>query len=247
MRVLLLSLVFTIAGFVSVNAQSFSDDDQDFVRANTVFFIYHELGHALIDKLRLPVFGQEEDAADVLGIVLSETINSEDDNAWIAASAAEGFAIMAAIAEEEGYELAFWDLHGLDLQRYFTLICLHYGADPEGRQSLADDFGLPEDRQITCGEEFALAEESWGPVIEEISGTSGSDWLKLVEKSAPETPVEEVVYSAVEEEVSILNEALSPDFRMEIIVTHCGEANAFYDPNRGEITICAEIGQLFIE
>lgn len=247
MRHLFLSLVFGLAGIAPLSAQSLSDDDQDFIRANTIFFIYHELGHALIDQLRLPVFGQEEDAADVLGVVLSETINSAEDNAWIATSAAAGFATMAEIAEEEGYELPFWDLHGLDLQRYFTLICLHYGADPDARQALADDFELPEDRQVTCPEEFALAEESWGPVIEGISGEESRDWLRLVTRDAPETPAEEVVFSAVAEEVGILNEALSPDFRMDIIVTHCGEANAYYDPNRGEITICAEIGQLFLQ
>ncbi len=36
-----------------------------FVEANLLGIFYHELGHALIDILGLPVFGQEEDAADV--------------------------------------------------------------------------------------------------------------------------------------------------------------------------------------
>ncbi|MFT5637525.1 MAG: hypothetical protein ACI861_000339, partial [Paracoccaceae bacterium] len=79
----------------TAQAQSITDEQESYIRANTIFFIYHELGHALIDLLRLPVFGQEEDAADVLGVVLSETINDENDNEIIMLAAADNFAYMA--------------------------------------------------------------------------------------------------------------------------------------------------------
>ena len=43
-----------------------ADEEREaFVEANLLGIFYHELGHALIDILQLPVFGQEEDAADV--------------------------------------------------------------------------------------------------------------------------------------------------------------------------------------
>ena len=35
-----------------------------FAANNSLFFIYHEVGHLLIDQLALPVLGKEEDAAD---------------------------------------------------------------------------------------------------------------------------------------------------------------------------------------
>ncbi|HYI71139.1 MAG TPA: DUF4344 domain-containing metallopeptidase, partial [Skermanella sp.] len=41
-----------------------------FVLGNTVFILYHELGHALIDQLGLPVLGHEEDAADNLASIM---------------------------------------------------------------------------------------------------------------------------------------------------------------------------------
>src|SRR4051812_6372549 len=41
-----------------------------FVLGNTVFILYHELGHALIDLLGLPVLGHEEDAADNLASIM---------------------------------------------------------------------------------------------------------------------------------------------------------------------------------
>jgi hypothetical protein len=240
-----MSLTLTLA----VPARAELDDDVDtYIRANTIFFIYHELGHALIDRLRLPVFGQEEDAADVLGIVLSETINSEEDNTLILTAAADNFAYMAATAEEEGYELPLWDTHGLDMQRYYTLVCLHYGADPGVRQGVADDLDLPEDRQATCSDEFQLAEESWGAVLDEIAPRDGEPaWLTLEIAARPETEAEAVVLDALEIEVDVLNQALSAPFDMVIAFGRCGQANAWYDSSTGNVTICAELGALFTE
>ena len=37
---------------------------QEFVLANVEFTLLHEIGHALIHQFPIPVFGQEEDAAD---------------------------------------------------------------------------------------------------------------------------------------------------------------------------------------
>lgn len=46
------------------------DTSDAFIEANLISICYHELGHALIDVMDLPVFGQEEDAADTASIVL---------------------------------------------------------------------------------------------------------------------------------------------------------------------------------
>jgi hypothetical protein len=234
----------------ALSAQDIDADQEDYIRDNTIFFVYHELGHALIDLLRLPIFGQEEDAADVLGVVLSEKINSEDDNESIMLSTADNFAYLSENAENDGYELAFWDTHGLDQQRYYTILCLHYGADPERRQAIVSDLGLPEDRQQTCPEEFQLAEESWGPVLDNIdnaSGNSANDWLTLRVADRPKGQAEAVVFDAVETEVKILNDLLNPEFDLDLIFGSCGEANAYYDPENKSITICSELAVLFTE
>ena len=232
----------------SGQAKSLSAEQEDYIRANTIFFIYHELGHALIDLLRLPVFGQEEDAADVLGAVLSEKINSEDDNEFIMLAAADNFAYMAEAAAQDGYELAFWDTHGLDQQRYFTILCLHYGADPGQRQAIASEQDLPETRQQTCPEEFRLAEESWGPVLEDIDRQADTpDWMQLHIVDAPAGAAQKILLDAVTIEIGILNEVFDPGFALDLLFGECGEANAFYDPNEQQIVICAELAQLFTE
>jgi hypothetical protein len=44
-------------------------DEDAFVEANILGIFYHELGHAVIDIESVPIFGQEEDAADVFSIL----------------------------------------------------------------------------------------------------------------------------------------------------------------------------------
>lgn len=139
-----------------------------------------------------------------------------------------------------------WDTHGLDQQRYYTILCLHYGADPDRRKAIADDQELPEDRQQSCPEEYQLANESWGPVLDEMTGSSG-DWLFLRVADQPSDAAQDILFDAVKVEVGILNEVFSPDFELELVFGQCGEANAYYDPNTQQITICAELAQLFTE
>ena len=35
------------------------------------------------------------------------------------------------------------DVHGPDLQRFYNLVCLFYGADPDTRDDFAADMNLP--------------------------------------------------------------------------------------------------------
>ncbi|MEH6737641.1 MAG: DUF4344 domain-containing metallopeptidase [Sulfitobacter sp.] len=99
-----------------------------FVEANLLSIFYHELGHALIDVMHLPVFGQEEDAADTASILLIDSTFEDETAIEIAYGAALGF---QAEAGETANDIAWSDVHGPDLQRFYNLVCLFYGADPD--------------------------------------------------------------------------------------------------------------------
>ena len=58
----------------------------------------------------LPAFGQEEDAVDILSILMINQVYDEESAQAIAYDAALGFLADAEQAEE----LAFWGVHGLD-------------------------------------------------------------------------------------------------------------------------------------
>ena len=51
----------------------------DFTENNLLAIFYHELGHAVIDQMQVPIFGQEEDAADSLSILLVDALYESDD------------------------------------------------------------------------------------------------------------------------------------------------------------------------
>lgn len=207
-----------------------ADEDREaFVEANILGIFYHEFGHALIDVLNLPVFGQEEDAADVASILMIHAFYDEGAATDLAYSAALGF-----LAEEQASETtAYWDVHGPDRQRFYNTVCLFYGAYPDDRADLAEDFELPEARAETCPEEFALAEASWGAVLDEISGAGDS--LRFEAEDAASLTAE-----VIAAEVAALNEDFVLPESVTVFVEPCGEANAFYDPQDRTIIMCTE-------
>lgn len=206
---------------------------QAYVEANLISIFYHELGHALIDVMALPVFGQEEDAADTASILLIDALFEEDTAQSIARDAAFGFLDEADAAA--GQDPLWWDVHGPDLQRHYNLVCLFYGADPELRADIAVDLDLPQDRAEGCAEEFDLALASWGPVLDDITRNGGG--ASLVFDGVGSS----VVIDVVKAEVGALNDLLTLPRSVTIRAEPCGEANAFYDPADQTITMCLEL------
>ena len=229
-----MKVIMTVAAFVSqaamapvVWAQTDNAEDR-FVESNLNSVFYHELGHAVIDLMQLPIFGQEEDAADVLSVLMIHELFEEDAAQIVAYDAAFGFQAEAE-ARDGTY---FWDVHGPDEQRYYNLVCLFYGGSVDTREELADELGLPEERKDTCEDEFQLASDSWGPVLEDMSKLKGRLRFESKEKNS--------VSEMIAREVEFLNKTYGFPQDIEVNVEACGEANAFYDLNLQSITICSE-------
>ncbi len=88
------------------------------------FVMLHELSHALIDQLNLPILGSEEDAADAMATVLL----LEQDHSPLGA-------ILAGIDFYEQFRRGFatpWaGVHAIGPQRMFNLVCWAVGGQPE--------------------------------------------------------------------------------------------------------------------
>ena len=199
-----------------------------FVEANLLGIFYHELGHALIDVLDLPVFGQEEDAADVASILMIDAFYEEDASQDLAYDAAFGF---LAEAEAVG-DVAYWDVHGPDEQRFYNTVCLFYGGNPEAREDFAIDMDLPEYRADTCPEEYEQALDSWGAAFDEIAGAG--ETLRF------EATADSLTADVIGAEVAALNADFALPADVSVRVEPCGEANAFYDPGAVAIIMCTE-------
>jgi|CXWL01.1.fsa_nt_gi hypothetical protein len=131
----------------------------------TVFVFFHEVGHALVDLFDLPITGKEEDAVDQLATVV--LVESEDDAGLAAAlDGAFTFLLQGQEGPDSKEEMAFWDEHSMDEQRFYNIACWVLGSDPEAFGSMVEDGWLPEDRAVRCPGEWAQTSKAWNRLLE---------------------------------------------------------------------------------
>jgi hypothetical protein len=242
MRQFLCAALFCAAA-TAASAQTvfqFPEDEAEsaFIANEVIATFYHELGHAMIDVLQLPVLGKEEDAADHLSVILMNDIWEEEAAANILASDATAYALQAAQREAGGEDPSYSDEHSMDMQRYYSVVCLFYGANPKARQGLADELGLPPERAERCPDEWQEAAGSWDALL--ADATPGGDNVGLVMQPGQEG---QPLADLIAEEVVAINERFGLPVEVSVVVADCGEANAYYSPSGQTITICNEYAQ----
>jgi hypothetical protein len=137
-------------------------EDEDLeaaVLGATAFTIYHEVGHALIDLLDLPITGREEDAVDQLSTYILADGTDEGEQWALAGARALYYEDHDQGGDAEAR--AFWDEHSIDAQRFYNIVCWVYGQNPAKHERLVRDKTLPEERARGCESEFAQIEHSW--------------------------------------------------------------------------------------
>jgi hypothetical protein len=137
-------------------------DELDRAVGNAVTFaFYHELGHALVNVLDLPITGKEEDAVDQLATFI--VADGADADETTALDGAIAFLLMAKNAK--GQQTPFWDQHSLGEQRFYSIICSLYGDAPDKYKSVVTEGLLPKDRAARCIPEWKKIERSWGRLL----------------------------------------------------------------------------------
>ena len=249
-----LACALPTAGFAKGKKEA-TDEFAVFVVGNTLFTLYHELGHALIDKLEIPVLGREEDAVDGLAVLMMLPEDDTEDPVAEAMilSAADGY-IMAYEGEDED-DLAFWGEHSLDLQRYAAVVCLVYGSDPEGWVELAELTEMPEEQQERCPGIFAQTLLSWDALLDRHyrpEGKAGGGRIKLLFKR-PGKGIDPKLVSFLKESreirdaVAYVSDMFLLPARFDVVFESCDEANAYYDPQTGNVSMCYELVAYFAE
>lgn len=164
-NMLLAGLAFLINNLNPIHAQTAEVPvnekfERQFVLSNVEFTLRHEIAHVLIWELKPPIFGQEEDVADifaVMGYLQMPMRKGEEDIVEQLKAVADGWKLEWRLAQEEKSENAYWDLHSLDIQRYYSIVCLVYGSDPVKHADLLKTVDLPLDRAEWCHEEHDQA------------------------------------------------------------------------------------------
>jgi Putative metallopeptidase len=166
-----------------------SDQDLlDSVFGAVEFVFYHELGHALIDTFDIPFTGRQEDAVDQF----SSIILMSQGKASSAFSGASYFFITG----QSGSNTPFWDEHSLDQQRFYDIVCLVYGSDPQTYDNLLlreKGFGLggsegylPKQRAAKCPQDYKDISSSWDRLISAyVPAVGGSTETAIVPDTEP--------------------------------------------------------------
>ncbi len=148
--------------FQSLSDQLGNEVGGDYLVSGTVVFaLMHELGHALIDVLELPIVGREEDAVDQLATILMLNQGLAGDSL---AFGAVGWFLTKSKSELLD-DMAFADDHGLDRQRVYNMICWIYGRDPSRYPEVVEEHWLPEHRAEGCPAEYRRLARNWAKLL----------------------------------------------------------------------------------
>ena len=133
----------------------------EFLIGNMLFVAAHEMGHAVISELDLPVLGREEDAADAFATIGALKVVANDFSHSVLQEAAKGWFWSARRDRKDGEKPTYYGEHGLNEQRAYQIVCLMVGSDPVKFKALADETKLPDDRRRSCTWDFDTASRSW--------------------------------------------------------------------------------------
>ncbi len=142
---------------------SWTQEAQDQVSGAIWFILMHEVGHALVDVLDLPITGREEDVADQLAVVTLMEAGEKGAQAAYAGT----LALQPATSDFEQYEFA--DEHSLGPVRLFNVLCWIYGSDPDKYAPIVTDGHLPEERAQRCPGEWDRMAKSWQRLLQPYS------------------------------------------------------------------------------
>ncbi|HEX8392911.1 MAG TPA: DUF4344 domain-containing metallopeptidase [Longimicrobium sp.] len=146
-------LTYLAEGFRS--AASSQEDLAERVNGAFDFIMLHEVGHALVHQLDLPITGREEDVADQLAALV--LLQDGDKGANAALSGAMALQSEGAQFDESD----FADEHSLGPQRLYNIACWIYGSDPSKYQAWVRDGILPQARARRCPAEYEQMTKSW--------------------------------------------------------------------------------------
>ena len=227
--------------------------ETEFVLGNVAFALMHELAHVLISERKIPIIGSEEIAADHLATIFLVRGESSDpdQNARLkqyAVMTALAFAGLWDFANEIDIRSPYWDDHGLSIQRYYRMLCLIHGSDPDAHPQLTTGKALPVERARFCGDEFTKANRAVDWLLSTY-GRKTPDLGPVLETSyeEPRTRVEMRLLKAIRDRrlieltLTAFQERFAVQSGFSVAVRRCGRAEAGWDVARRELFICHEL------
>jgi hypothetical protein len=156
------------------------------VASATLFALFHEAGHALIDLYKLPAAGKEEEAAGQLATLILLGSGKEGGSTAVDSAATLLAQEKSADVRAKLARVPFWSGHGFDEARLTDVLCWVYGRDPQAFQELVGDGTLPAARAEGCAAESEKVAKAWGePLAPYLKG-----WTPVPPPPPPPAPIE---------------------------------------------------------
>jgi hypothetical protein len=146
---------------------------EDAVAGPTLDVFLHEAAHAVLDLLKVPIFGREEDAADQLAAYYVLQLPSDRKRRLILGSAyAYGSELKVRRARDlkrprlqVARHITFANEHGTPAQRLYNLLCLAYGSDKTLFADLVTKEFLPSERAEGCEDEYRQVDYAYRMLV----------------------------------------------------------------------------------
>lgn len=217
-----------IAGILAAACLVAGSAAADPVRDNLRFTLYHAVGHAVIDQMRVPMLGSEETAADGFALVLADRLHDEAEMAEMIASLT-ALARMQAVAAIDP-----WSLYMADGQRIAWRICLWFGLEPAARGDLARALGLPREAHHSCTTEARRLRAGSAPILARAEPGMRAK-PRLVPKGGGKA------LTILADDVLRLQCKVALPQPTPVTQESCGEDNAFYYHEQDRIVICDKL------
>jgi hypothetical protein len=228
----------------------------EFVVGNLLFVLGHEAGHAAISDMGIPVVGREEDAADIFSTLMA--LMCEDGfGDRVLANAALGWFFSDRRDRRErrqGVEpAAYYDGHGMDLQRAYNVVCLMVGSNMGKFAGIASAARLPAERQTTCQDDYLNAKWSWEQVLQPHLRKPDQEKTAISVVYGPGNGRHDA-HAAIAHQMKLLEiiaETLSDRFAwrapISLEMQTCGESNARFEFRTKKVIVCYELADEFSE
>ena len=202
----------------------------EFVIGNVLFVSTHELGHGVLAEFELPNLGHDEDAADNFAILTTLRVGGSFSDR-VLTEAASGWFLSDLRDKQTGEKPAYYDSHGVDLQRAYQIICLMVGSHPEKYAALAEKAKMPDDRQQSCKLDYTFAEWAWETMLNP-------------HVRAPDHPKQkiEITYGEATGKLGVYADTFRSIKFLETLAEHVGERYTWPRPFAMEMVTCGEAG-----